>query len=413
VTCRKDAGKSRPFRDKVRRFLTVKHSPRTDSAPELLGHQPSPQLAVVLRSQSDAIIAKWADRLRQAIPSLNSLPFEELKDDLPRILARIADYLESTSPEDARALLERSPSQGITRFRQNYDVRALMLEDRLLRRVIIAQVEEGLARRLDQNEQLALDTAIDVMLQQAVAAFVDQQSRQLSAAAEAELKYLSFLSHDLRNNLSGVTMMLQVLREELSVSQQFAAHVKTIDDVQRSILNTIGGMGRLLESERLRRGGVQPQHQPVNLHQLASAVARPLSAEAEHKGLTLKIDIPAQTVIVSDAELITLVLQNLLGNAVKYSSKGVVRISHQPLQDAEDDGCVISVRDQGPGIDPAQAQHIFDAFTRGTGHVEHGAGLGLAIASQAAKLLGGTLTFASKPGQGSTFRLHLRETPEP
>ena len=108
----------------------------------------------------------------------------------------------------------------------------------------------------------------------------------------------------------------------------------------------------------------------------------------------------------SDRELLTLALQNLLGNAVKYSSKGDVTLAARRSPD-HDDGWVLSVSDEGPGIGPENLGRLFEAFTRGDTHGQPGVGLGLSIASQATKLLGGKLEVDSKLGAGSTFRLVL------
>ena len=152
--------------------------------------------------------------------------------------------------------MERSPGQGIHRFQLHYDVRDLATEDRLLRLIIIEQVEAGLGRRLGRDEDTALNWCIDLMGQQAMIAFVSHQNERLRAAAEAELKYLSFLSHDLNGNLGNVTLWLQILRRRLAASPQFADEVSALDTAQQAILDTMGGMGRLLQAERLRHQGV-------------------------------------------------------------------------------------------------------------------------------------------------------------
>jgi signal transduction histidine kinase len=110
-------------------------------------------------------------------------------------------------------------------------------------------------------------------------------------------------------------------------------------------------------------------------------------------------------VVASDGELLSLVLQNLVGNGVKYSSGGTVRIGSDGA--AEEGRPVIWVSDQGPGIAPEKIGHIFEAFKRGEVHGQRGVGLGLSIASQAAKHLGAELTVDSQLGIGSTFRLKL------
>jgi signal transduction histidine kinase len=90
---------------------------------------------------------------------------------------------------------------------------------------------------------------------------------------------------------------------------------------------------------------------------------------------------------------------------MKHSAQGTVRISAEPRRDAQ--GWVISVSDEGPGIAEDQVHRLVQAFERGETHGQTGLGLGLAIASQVARVLGGQLTVESKVGMGATFRLIL------
>jgi signal transduction histidine kinase len=107
----------------------------------------------------------------------------------------------------------------------------------------------------------------------------------------------------------------------------------------------------------------------------------------------------------SDRELLLTVLQNLVGNAIKYSREGEVRVAVR--HGANGAGTTISVSDQGPGIDPGQLERLFAPFVRGQAHGQDGVGLGLFIARQAAEILGGSLRAESKVGQGTTFHLQL------
>jgi signal transduction histidine kinase len=119
------------------------------------------------------------------------------------------------------------------------------------------------------------------------------------------------------------------------------------------------------------------------------------------------VDVPADAVMTGDGELVRLVLQNLIANAVKYSSRGTVRARAEQQENGRKGGWMLSVSDEGPGIAPDHLTHIFEAFRRGEMHGQQGVGLGLAIASRAAKLLNAELTVESKLGVGSTFRLAL------
>ena len=176
---------------------------------------------------------------------------------------------------------------------------------------------------------------------------------------------------------------------------------------QQCIHDTVMGMRRLLDHERLRKSGKAITLSPVDLHALATKILGQFSREADAKGARLIVEMRPGTVVESDGELLTLVIQNLVGNAVKYISRGDIRVGFG--NDAQSGDPVLWVLDEGPGIEPALLETVFEAFKRGDIHGQSGVGLGLTIASQAAKLLGGSLTVDSRVGVGSTFRLLFRQ----
>ncbi len=341
--------------------------PPPDAA-NYLGHGYAfPEIGAALRARVESILEVWVIRVRELVPNIRQYSDEQLIDSLPLILPVIADAIECADPFSAENLLRKSPAQGVTRFHEHYNMRDLMTEDRLLRQTIIEEVGAAIARPMTYMEQSALHFAVDLMLQQAVIAFVERQSGILREKAEAELKHLSFLSHDLNNNLGSITLTLQVLRQRLASLPEFSEDVDTLDAAQQSILNTIGGMGRLLQSERMRRNGIKPVMRPVNLHDLARSVAALASPAARRKGLGMSVEVAPETYCNTDSELVTIVLQNLVGNAIKFSSKGTVRIWGLPAQEATPAalpigglrpkvgkplarGVAVSVSDEGPGI---------------------------------------------------------------
>src|SRR5207247_2040394 len=138
----------------------------------------------------------------------------------------------------------------------------------------------------------------------------------------------------------------------------------------------------------------------VDLSRLANEVAGQFAFQAKDKSLELRCEVPDGARVVSDRELIVMILQNLLANAIKYSRKGQVRIaSAQPSEDGT--ACRLSVVDQGPGIEAEQLGRMFQPFARGQTHGQAGTGLGLSIARQAADLLGAKLWAESQVGQGT------------
>ena len=370
-----------------------------------LTHRPFPEMARALRSEVDRITLAWDAAVRDAMPQMRHLTFDELKNSTPQILLAIADAMASDDPEMIRELITRAPAQGLSRLELKFDVAEVIQEDRLLRAITIQHVEAGLGRRMDVPESAALHAAIDVMLQRSVIALVEQQKSQLRAAAETELKFLSFLSHDLNNHLGNVTLWLQALGRDLKNVGGFAEAEESLGFAQQSIVDTVAGMRRMLDHERLRKSGKNPTFSPVELHAVVTKIAGQFSREADAKGVKLAIEVRLGARVASDGELLSLVLQNLIGNGVKYSSGGTVRVGCDG--EAEAGRQVLRVSDEGPGIAPEKMGPIFEAFRRGEVHGQPGVGLGLAIASQAAKLLGAELTVESQVGVGSTFRLAL------
>jgi signal transduction histidine kinase len=365
-----------------------------------------PEVAEALRSRIKPLLVEWEKQVRHFIPPAKGVSFREVLDHLPEILPGMADALGADDPAEVKRLMERSPEQGIQRFQLRYNVRELATEDRLLRRLIMDHVEQDLDRRMSREEDTALNWACDLMVQQAMVAFVEHQNTQLRAAAESELKFLSFLSHDLNGNLGNITVWLQVLKRRLAAtSAEFAPEMSALDEAQQAILDTIGGMGKLLQAERLRHDAVEAKIEEVNLRALASAVAKEFARPAETKGLEVRVEVPSDTTVISDGELIRLVLQNVIANAVKYSTRGTVRVDAAQQEDGRKGAWAVSVSDEGPGIAAEHRKQIFEAFGRAEVHGQPGVGLGLAIAARAAKLLGAQLTVESKLGVGSTFRL--------
>jgi signal transduction histidine kinase len=292
---------------------------------------------------------------------------------------------------------------GTERFHEGYNVEELIVEYRLLRRVVVEEVEAALGRRTTVEEDIALGMGVDTMLQQGVVVFVNHQRDALRTAADAEAKFMAFLSHDLRNQLNHVSLVLEILTTKLAHMPEFGEDVDKVRAAQRSILETVEGMERLLHAVRLRKGDVEIRCEPVNLLEKITGVVAQFAQAAEEKGIKLAVVVPKNAMVNSDRRMLALILQNLVSNAVKYSEFGTVTIAA-----AQTNGeWSVAVADEGPGIAPEHRETLFGEFVRAETHGQPGVGLGMAIAWQAAKLIGATLTVESAVGVGTTFRLTL------
>jgi signal transduction histidine kinase len=362
------------------------------------------EVSEALRDCADVIAVEWDAAVREAMPNLPWNTTDRPQNHTPRsILVAIADSLESGDSRQMQRVIWESRIHGLARSRMNFEIRDIMVEDRLVRAITVKYVEDLLERHLEASEFRALSAAIDVMLQHAIFTVVDQQKAQLRKANETEHKHLAFLSHDLNNNLSNITLSLTHLR--LEMESECAKNREALIRAEQLIINTVGGMKRLLEYERLRNSATRPPFVPVELRSLARKVAAHFAHEAQEKGLALSVEVSAGMVALSEPQLVYVILQNFVGNALKYSTNGMVRIGADAHEKDPTRGLALWVADEGPGIAPEHLEKIFEAFRRGDTFGKEGAGLGLAIASQAAKLLDAQLSVTSQVGKGSVFRV--------
>jgi len=373
---------------------------------DLLKYEPLPELAAALRARCDAIIKRWHAAVLDTLPQANELTLKELRNSLPETLEQMSAALEADEPKPTKDLMDLAASHGETRYDQNFNLGELMIEYGLLRPIVVQEVAEHLGRIVTIQEILALNMGIDVAERRGVITYVNQQRNELQSLVEAQSKYLSFLSHDLRGGLNGILLMLEVMRRDLEGEARFAEPLADLDTMRRSILETVGTMDRFLHAERFRKGKVQVKRSVVDLPALIADLVGQFSYQAREKDLRLEMDVPARAQITTDKELLNLILQNVLGNAIKYSKRGTIRIG------ARDGGLwKISIQDQGPGIAKEKLSGLFQSYTRGDTHGQSGTGLGLSIARQAAELLGARLWAESKAGEGSTFHLELPAGP--
>jgi signal transduction histidine kinase len=164
----------------------------------------------------------------------------------------------------------------------------------------------------------------------------------------------------------------------------------------------------LLTLARLDAGILEPNKEPVNLQVLLHNVLEKLTPQAQSAGITLNDNLTPVPTLHADAENLTQVFVNLVENAIKYSnSSGQVWVNCSQV-----DGLVeIHVRDNGQGIPHEDQARIFERFYQAdkarSGGPNRGIGLGLAIASQMVKSMGGSISLESEPGTGSDFMVKL------
>jgi signal transduction histidine kinase len=375
-----------------------------DATLDLLKFSPFSSVARAIHARIETVLDRWLALVKLELPCADHLTLEQLRDELPDMLAALANTLEAVDGSHFDLLEEAADEHGQLRFHQSYNLNEVLIEYGLLRPLLIDEVVTDLGRQLTAEEIAAISMGLDTAVRRSVIRFTTYQQSQLKVVAEAQSKYLSFLSHDLRGGLNGVLLMVEVLKRELAGEPRFVESIQDLDGMRRSILDTVSTMDRFLHAERFRQGKVQPRNAVVDLRFLLLDLLNQMQHLARAKSLDLQAVVPLGISATTDKDLVLLIMQNLLGNAIKYTVKGQVRVVAEQRGDG---GITISVIDHGVGIEDSVMAKMFEPFTRGQTHGQDGVGLGLSIAKQAADVIGAKLTAESKVGEGSTFRLEL------
>lgn len=238
--------------------------------------------------------------------------------------------------------------------------------------------------------------------------------RAAEQAAEAKARLLAVISHEIRSPLSTITMLAEVLQQTGGDERQ-QKQLLRLKSASQHLAELVND---LLDYSKLEAGKMAPDRREFSIVDLVESVSQRLQSRAEQKGLALLVEID-ETVpdrLLGDPLKLGQVLTNLIGNAVKFTEAGSVRVSiavgeaHPGAVSIE-----VAVRDTGIGIPPERLPDIFEEFTQASPEITArygGTGLGLTITRKLLQLLGSDLTVESTPGAGSTFSFRLRaDTP--
>jgi signal transduction histidine kinase/CheY-like chemotaxis protein len=219
-------------------------------------------------------------------------------------------------------------------------------------------------------------------------------------ANRAKTRFLAAVSHDLAQPLNAAHLFVHALSPQLSEPGHQAA-LANIDGALGSAESLLGG---LLDISRLDAGGMPPKPQAFRLDELVLPLAAEFRVLAAEKSLPLDT-VACRAWVHTDPQLLRRVLQNFLGNAVRYTARGRILIGCR----RRGDRVSIEVWDTGPGIAEADQAVIFEEFRR-LDRGGQGLGLGLAIAERVARLLGLPLKLRSWPGKGTVFSIEVPRT---
>jgi protein-histidine pros-kinase len=262
---------------------------------------------------------------------------------------------------------------------------------------------------LETEDGLLVSSSIrDVTDRKRVERALQDKNVELEKASQAKDRFLASMSHELRTPLNAIIGFTGTLLMRLPgpLTEDQAHQLDTVRSSARHLLSLIND---LLDVAKIESGKVEVISEPVVCQRVLDEVITTLDPLAQAKGLTLDLHMPAADVTVrTDRRALSQILLNLTNNAIKFTECGVVRIE-LGTQGADGRAIEIRVTDSGLGIKPEDQDKLFKAFTPlsvATGRYE-GTGLGLYLSQKLAELLGGSITFTSEFGRGSTFILSL------
>ncbi len=219
-------------------------------------------------------------------------------------------------------------------------------------------------------------------------------------------RLLEMAVHELRNPLTGVSALLELLSHNLrSGRAPDPEALELVETAQGEIRRLSMLLGRLLEAERTGGMAFSTRREPCDLREVIKAAVRPMLRGAH--SIILESDDPGPLPLMADRSRLEQVFRNLLGNAAKYSpAESVIRITLR--QDAE--SVRITIQDQGIGIPPAEIEQIFESFYRASNlrDRDHGGiGVGLYICRQIVEAHDGKIWAESGPGGGAAFHVQI------
>jgi signal transduction histidine kinase len=262
---------------------------------------------------------------------------------------------------------------------------------------LVVQPVTDLARRVDELGAGATP-------QRLAGAYVEQEVATLARAfdnyldkvarlLERERAFTANVSHELRTPLTAIRTGCELLLQDANVDAGARRRIEAIDRAARRMTETTHAL------LFLARENLPQEAEEFSMHECITEALESLRPVAAQKGIALEIDVAADATARVDRQALSLVLANLLGNALANTERGFVRAIYREN--------ALSVEDSGSGIAKSELPHIFERFYRGRGAESEGWGLGLSIVKQVCDRHRWTIELTSESGVGTRATLHL------
>ncbi|MBF0225546.1 MAG: response regulator [Desulfobacterales bacterium] len=236
---------------------------------------------------------------------------------------------------------------------------------------------------------------------------------EAEAANKAKSEFLANMSHEIRTPLNAVIGFSDMLYSMI-IDEKHRGYIESIKSSGKNLLNLIND---ILDLSKIEAGRMEIKNEPVNPNSLFKEIKNIFATKISEKDLEFIIDIAPNipACLILDEVRLRQILFNLIGNAVKFTDTGYIKLSVQSIYTADDQSTlnlIISVEDTGIGIKPEALEYIFDAFKQQDGQSTKkygGTGLGLSITRRLVEMMGGKISVTSERNKGTKFEFVLND----
>lgn len=353
-------------------------------------------LSSLLAERRVEILERWTQRIRWEHAD-KGLSRGELWDHLPRFFDEVLAALEAEQDIGKKSSESKgataSAAHGTQRLRVGFDLAEVVREYEILTECILEEVQSvGASVTIEQLRRVL--RLVHAGRAEAVVAYGERRDTEMS---REHSQHVAFVAHELRGPLNTALMTVVHLRQRLRPEDEWALGMLT-----RSLTTLRDLINKVLTAERLG-GGVPLTREMLDLHALIDQVVTENRLIAEERNIELILNAPHTLPFSGDPRLLRSAIDNVIGNAIKFSHQGSVVTIRAALDDRQ---VVLEVEDSCGGLSQEDPSELFEPFVQ-RDQDRTGFGLGLAIVRQAVKAHGGRVFVRNIPDQGCVFVLEL------